>query len=136
MKVNLANVNTIEDIMLKDSVFSGAQKETLRSVFFRSVEDRTAEIIKENINLRTTIISDCWRDYNSLSKEGFKHLTVNHLVNFIDPESGLHTNTTESTWGALKKPLPKYGNVKPYMTVTSPNIVLGKSIFRIVRTNS
>ena len=49
-------------------------------------------IIKENINPGTTIISDCWRAYNSLSEEGFKHLMVNHSVNFVDPESGAHTN--------------------------------------------
>ena len=63
-------------------------------------------IIKENINPGITIISDCWRVYNSLSEEGFKHLTVNRSVNFVDPESGAHTNTIESTCRALKSPFP------------------------------
>ena len=90
-------------------VFGGIERDS-KKCFFRSVEDRTAQtlisIIKENINPGTTIISDCWKAYNSLSEEGFKHLTVNHSVNFVDPESGAHTNRIESTWGALKSPFP------------------------------
>ncbi|CAC5376494.1 unnamed protein product [Mytilus coruscus] len=60
----------------------------------------------------TTIISDCWKAYDCLVSEGFEHLKVNHSVNFVDPETGAHTNTIESTWRALKKSLPKYGTVK------------------------
>ena len=33
MEVNLANISTLENIMLKDSGFLGAEKETVRSVF-------------------------------------------------------------------------------------------------------
>ena len=87
-----------------------------RSVFFTTVEDRTADtlvnIIKQHIKPGTTIISDCWRAYSSLNSEGFTHLTVNHSVNFVDPDSGAHTNTIESTWRALKKSLPKNGTQK------------------------
>ena len=60
----------------------------------------------------TTIYSDCWKAYSSLNKEGFSHLTVNHSINFVDPETGTHTNTIESTWRALKKSLPKHGTTK------------------------
>ncbi len=85
-------------------------------MFFKCVEDRTAEtlvtIIKTFILPGTTIISDCWKSYSSLSREGYNHLTVNHSVNFVDPDSGAHTNTIESTWRALKKSLPKHGTVK------------------------
>jgi len=28
----------------------------------------------------TTILSDCWKAYNSLSVEGYLHETVNHSV--------------------------------------------------------
>ena len=96
-------------------VFGGIERET-KLCFFQTVENRTADtlvsIIKDNILPGTTIISDCWKAYDSLSKEGFNHLKVNHSVNFVDPDSGSHTNTIESTWRALKKSLPVSGTVK------------------------
>lgn len=96
-------------------VFGGIQRDT-KQCFFKCVADRTANtlvsIINENILPGTTIISDCWKAYSSLNSEGFTHLTVNHSVNFVDPETGAHTNTIESTWRALKKSLPKHGTTK------------------------
>ena len=64
-------------------------------------------ILKQNIKSGTTIISDCWKAYGSQSSEDFTHLTVNHYVNFMDPDFGSNTNTNISTWRALKKSLPK-----------------------------
>ncbi|VDI03030.1 Hypothetical predicted protein [Mytilus galloprovincialis] len=96
-------------------VFGGIERDSKKS-FFASVENRTKEtllkLIKDNIKPGTTIISDCWKAYDCLGSEGFEHLKVNHSVNFVDPETGAHTNTIESTWRALKKSLPKYGTVK------------------------
>ena len=89
--------------------FGGIQRDT-KECFFKCVADRTANtlvsIISENILPGTTVISDCWKAYSSLNSEGFSHLTVNHSVNFVDPETGAHTNTIESTWRALKKSIP------------------------------
>ena len=96
-------------------VFGGIERET-KNCFFQCVPDRTANtliaIIKEHVLPGTTIYSDCWKAYSSLNKEGFSHLTVNHSINFVDPETGTHTNTIESTWRALKKSLPKHGTTK------------------------
>ncbi|XP_076106327.1 uncharacterized protein LOC143074994 [Mytilus galloprovincialis] len=96
-------------------VFGGIERDSKKS-FFASVENRTKEtllkLIKDNIKPGTTIISDCWKAYDCLGSEGFEHLKVNHSVNFVDPETGAHTNSIESTWRALKKSLPKYGTVK------------------------
>jgi len=36
---------------------------------------------------------------------------VNHSVTFVS-DSGVHTNTIESRWNSLKKPLPKIGTTK------------------------
>lgn len=96
-------------------VFGGIERDS-KKCFFTTVENRTADtlvnIIKQHIKPGSTIISDCWKAYNSLDKEGFTHLTVNHSVNFVDPNSGAHTNTIESTWRALKKSLPSNGTQK------------------------
>ena len=54
----------------------------------------------------TTIISDCWRAYDNLGAKGFKHLTVNHSLNFVDPSTGAHTNNIESLWWQIKRQLP------------------------------
>jgi transposase-like protein len=97
-------------------VFGGIARESKRC-FFATVDDRSQrtllQIIKDNIKPGTTIISDYWKAYQCLDQEGFEHLKVNHSLNFVDPDSGAHTNTIESTWRALKKSLPKYGTVKP-----------------------
>ena len=107
-------------------VFGGIERDS-KKCFFTTVEDRTADtlvyIIKQHIKPLTTIISVCWRAYSSLNSEGFTYLTVNHSVNFVDPDSGAHTNTIESTWRALKKSLPKNGTQKTLMTATFPNTV-------------
>ena len=96
-------------------VFGGIERESRRS-FFRIVEDRSAEtlipIIKEFVLPGTTIISDCWKAYSSLSKEGYTHQTVNHSVEFVNKDSGACTNTIESTWHALKNSLPRSGTQK------------------------
>ena len=96
-------------------VFGGIERDS-KKCFLTTVEDRTADtlvnIIKQHIKPGPTIISDCWRAYSSLNSEGFTHLTVNHSVNFVDSDSGAHTNTIESTWRALKKSLPKNGTQK------------------------
>lgn len=58
----------------------------------------------------TTIISDCWKAYNTLSNEGFQHLTVNHSLNFVDPsKADVHTQNIERTWRDVRGGIPRYG---------------------------
>ena len=69
------------------------------SFFMVPVPDCTSDtllnIIKDYIELGTTIIPDCWKAYNCLGSEGDTHLKVNHKLNFVDPKTGAHTNSIE-----------------------------------------
>ena len=47
--------------------------------------------------------------YDCLTEEGFKHLKVNHKLNFVDPKSKAHTNTIERKWRDIKSKVPRYG---------------------------
>ncbi|XP_071653090.1 uncharacterized protein [Temnothorax longispinosus] len=57
----------------------------------------------------TTIMSDCWKSYNCLNSEGFQHLTVNHSMNFVDPDTEAHTQHIERVWREVKANIPRYG---------------------------
>ena len=98
-------------------VFGGICRET-REFFLVPVEARNAEtllqVIKDYIESGTTIISDCWKAYQCLTSEGYKHLTVNHSINFVDPDTGAHTNTIERRWRDTKNLVSKYGRKKAH----------------------
>jgi hypothetical protein len=51
----------------------------------------------------TTLISDSWSSYNKINKFDFTSLTVNHKYNFVDPDSGAHTNKIEGLWSQFKR---------------------------------
>jgi ISXO2 transposase-like protein len=66
-------------------------------------------IIKANIKPGTKIISDQWGVYwdNKNSRShlillGYQHETVNHSVNFVDPNTGANTQTMECYWRHMK----------------------------------
>ena len=59
-------------------------------------------IILNNVNKNTEIVSDEWKAYNKLSENGYKHYTVNHSKNYVDPTSGKHTQLIECLWGVAK----------------------------------
>lgn len=98
-------------------VFGGICRNT-RSCFLVPVESRDRDtlltIIKDKIIPGTTIISDCWKAYSCLESEGFKHLMVNHSYNFVDPDTGAHTNTIERQWREVKRKVPVFGRKKSH----------------------
>jgi len=101
-------------------VFGGVERGTGRT-FLVAVHDRSAEtllgIIKQWVLPGTTLISDCWAAYNSLREEGYTHFTVNHSIEFVDSNTGAHTNTIESTWKHLKVSLSPYNRKDDYVYV-------------------
>ena len=60
--------------------------------------------------------SDGWKAYNKLidhlKLEDVEHYAVNHSENYVDPETGAHTQTIEGFWGQCKSYLPTFG-LKP-----------------------
>ena len=75
--------------------------------FLELVPDRSAEtligVLKRRVHPGCTIVSDGWRGYVGLEAEGFRHITVNHNENFVNPVNPVaHTQTIESLWSRLK----------------------------------
>ena len=70
------------------------------------VENRSANvllpIIKKHYIEGTIIWSDQWKSYNNLENMRFVHSTVNHKFNFVNPETGFHTQNIESLLNKLK----------------------------------
>ncbi|CAI4227342.1 unnamed protein product [Auanema sp. JU1783] len=101
-------------------VFGGICRED-KQCFLYVVPDRTQEMlescIRASVRPGTTIISDCWRSYNGIETMGleYRHLTVNHSKNFVDPTSGACTNRVESMWNVAKMKFKKMWGVSEPM---------------------
>ena len=95
-------------------LFGGISRQTKRC-FMVEVEDRSAAtllpIIFENVKPGSTILSDEWKAYNQLVNYGFKHGTVNHSLNFVNPQTGDHTQNIENCWGRMKRVLKKRNGI-------------------------
>ena len=70
-------------------------------------------LIKKHVRPGTTILTDCWKGYNKLADHGYTHLTVNHSQGFINPATGVHTNTCEGMWFHAKTHMKRgHGHVR------------------------
>jgi transposase-like protein len=82
-----------------------------KDFIIKYIDDRTREtlrnVIVDTINEESIIHSDCWSSYISIfsTNNSFKHYTVNHSKNFVNPETGVHTNLVENLWMRLKNTL-------------------------------
>ena len=54
-------------------------------------KDTLLPIIRAHILPGTCVMSGMWKVYDYLKDEGYTHLTVNHSINFVDPDTGAHT---------------------------------------------
>ncbi|KAL3073740.1 hypothetical protein niasHT_039267 [Heterodera trifolii] len=89
-------------------------------VFMEVVEKRDAEtlvpLIKKWIHPGSIVVSDYWRAYDCLGSHGYKHLKVNHSINFVDKDDPtINTNRIESTWRHCKESFSTHGRVKHHV---------------------
>ena len=85
--------------------------------YMELVPDRTAAtllpLIQQHVLPGTTVHSDEWRAYNRVQQlpNVSSHGTVNHSVNFVDPQTGVHTQAIESYWARVKHKFKKMKGV-------------------------
>ena len=61
-------------------------------------------LISQHVRPRSTVLSDEWSSYNQLTATtGNIHLTVNHLLHFVDPTTGAYTQSVEGIWSCCKR---------------------------------
>lgn len=75
-------------------------------VRFLRVRDRTmetlTEVIEKYVESGSVIVTDMWGGYNGLTARGFVHKKVNHSENYVDPNTGAHTQGIERAWRTAK----------------------------------
>jgi hypothetical protein len=85
--------------------------------FLVAVHNRMAEtvaVIKEWILPGTTVVTA--GRHMLVSRRNGLNTTVNHSLSFVNPTTGAHTNTIESTWKHMKATLSPYNNQTMFCT--------------------
>jgi transposase-like protein len=93
-------------------VLGGVERTQERKLFLVSVPDRSAstivQLLARYVLPGSILYTDMWRGYSSVEAElSIQHLTVNHSQHFVDPLTGVHTNTIEGTWCGVKAMVPR-----------------------------
>jgi hypothetical protein len=98
-------------------VFGGVEQESGRT-FLVPVLDRTVDtltsVISAWIEPSTKPISDCWAAYLDIGSVRYTQHTINNSISFVNPDTGDHTNTIQSTWRYVKAFLGLYYRRKDY----------------------
>lgn len=89
-------------------VLGGVERTEARKMFAVAVPNRSAAtletIIDYHVRPGSIIYTDSWRGYLGLGQlNNYQHYMVNHSATFVDPTTGVHTNTIEGTWAAMKR---------------------------------
>lgn len=86
----------------------GGYDPTEKEGFLVSVPNRNAEtllpLIKKYILPGSTVVSDCWKEYSKGGGEGYRDLTANHQVHFVDAQTkSTPTHVVAVMWKAAKQ---------------------------------
>ncbi|XP_067124164.1 uncharacterized protein [Centruroides vittatus] len=87
-------------------VFGGYDVRTKES-FMVAVDRRNAStllpVLQQFVLPGTTAVSDLWAKYKVDENVEYRHLTVNHSVNFVDPATYATTNRAKCIWQKAKE---------------------------------
>lgn len=88
-------------------VFGMVERTPQRRIVLVPVETRNMvsleSILIKYVDPCSTIYSDCFKSYNNLKNLFNNHMTVNHTLFYVDPDTGAHTNTIEGNWNGVKQ---------------------------------
>jgi len=91
-------------------VFGGVDENG--KIFVERVMHRDAstltEVLIRRVQPGSIIFSDCWSGYIGV-RCYYEHHTVNHKLNFVNPQTGTNTQAIESRWNVLKRFLRRKG---------------------------
>ena len=102
-------------------VFGLVQRDSLNCILKQVPSNRSRKtlmpIISQHCAEGTIFHSDGWKAYHKLADqldlEDCLHYSVNHSSNYVDPDTGSHTQTIEGLWSHVKDFLPVRG-MKPH----------------------
>lgn len=77
-------------------------------IYCQGPADKLTPLVEKFMAPGSIIHSDCWKAYDSLNKTKYTHYTVNHSKNFVDPDTGVHTQNIERLWRDIRGSIPKY----------------------------
>lgn len=86
----------------------GLMDSVSKKVVLKIVPNRSNEtllpLIERHVAPGTHIITDGWQGYNTIthSQNNYTHTSVNHKENFVDPDTGVHTQGIENFWSTAK----------------------------------
>ena len=88
--------------------------------YMETVDKRDAAtllpIIQRVVKPGTIIHSDQWKAHHNISSRlQLSHGTVNHLLNFVDPATGIHTQAIESYWAKAKQKFKEMKGVSSHL---------------------
>jgi len=87
-------------------VFRGIDTRISEAFLVEVLQRNTATllpVLQQHVLPGTTIWSDQWAAYRHIPQvTGLPHQTVNHSLHFVNPGTGVNTNTVENMWRCVK----------------------------------